>query len=246
LAVEQFEQTGSARVQAVAKTLKAGRFDGVLLTPPLCDEPQVLALLEKLGIAYARLAPGGQFDRSAYAFMDDRQAAQDMTDRLWALGHRRIAFIGGQAEHGAAFARRDGFLDAMRTHGGQIGAEWIAEGDFRSTSAFAFADRWLTAPLPPSAIFAANDAMAVGVLAAAAKQGFHVPRDLSVVGFDDAPLAESTWPPLTTVHQPISEMAEAATEMLIEALDSPGRTPPQARKLDYHIVERASLGPPRA
>ncbi|MGO4830652.1 substrate-binding domain-containing protein, partial [Cupriavidus sp. 2KB_15] len=102
-------------------------------------------------------------------------------------------------------------------------------------------DRLLGLPEPPTAIFAANDSMAMGVMSAASKRGLSVPGDLSVVGFDDGPLAESSWPGLTTVHQPIAEMAEAATEMLIEGFGDPRfRSRTAARQLDYHIVERGS------
>ena len=102
-------------------------------------------------------------------------------------------------------------------------------------------------PERPTAIFAANDEMAVGALAAAAKHGLSVPRDLSVVGFDDTPTAEAAWPRLTTVHQPTAEMAEAAVEMLIDGFgDERFRARVAARQLDYSLVQRDSAAPPLA
>jgi LacI family transcriptional regulator len=242
------EQVGDGVEDAreiVDQTLRAGRFDGLILTPPVCDDPQLLDAVESHGLPYVRIAPGGDFGRSPYVFMDDTLAAREITDRLLDLGHRRIAFIDGPAEHTSAGRRREGYLAALEARGVRPNTDWILPGDFDSLSGFEAAERLLDSAIPPTAIFAANDGMAVGVLAAAAKRKLSVPGELSVVGFDDGPAAASAWPRLTTIHQPIAAMAEAAAEMLIDGFGDKrfrGRT--LARQLDYHFVDRASTAPP--
>jgi len=244
-AVRPSARPDGADRQALDGFLRAGRFDGLVLTPPVCDDPKLLAAIEAAGVAYVRIAPDHDFGRSPYVFMDDRQAAREVTGRLWDLGHRKIAFIDGPPDHGSARRRREGYLAALAERGGELRPEWIAPGAFLSLSGFDAAEALLSLPDRPTAIFAANDEMALGVLAAAVKRGLSVPEDLSVVGFDDGPSAASAWPRLTTVHQPIAERANAATEMLIEGFGDErfrGRT--LARQLDYRVVERASTAPP--
>jgi len=233
-------------VQSFAEVLRDARFDGVVLIPPACDDPEVLALIETAGLPYVRIAPDRDIERSPYVFMDDRKAAREQTLRLWDMGHRRIAFIDGPADHGSAARRRVGYVEALRERGAEPRPEWIAKGEFLSLSGFNAAEALLRLPEPPTAIFAGNDAMALGALAAAAKNGLSVPDDLSVVGFDDVPEAEAAWPRLTTIHQPTAEMAEAAVEMLIGGFgDERFRTSVLARQLDYRVMMRDSAGPPR-
>jgi LacI family transcriptional regulator len=246
LVVEQVEDDAEDARETFLKTLRAGRFDGLILAPPVCDDPQLLEAVESLGLAYVRIAPGGDFGRSPYVFMDDTLAAREITDHLLDQGHRRIAFVDGPADHTAAARRREGYLTALEARGVAPNVDWILPGDFDSLSGFEAAERLLDLPVPPTAIFAANDGMAVGVLAAAVKRRLSVPGELSVVGFDDSPAAASAWPRLTTVHQPVAAMAEAATEMLIDGFGDKrfrGRT--LARQLDHHLVDRASTAPPQ-
>ncbi|MBO9707374.1 MAG: LacI family DNA-binding transcriptional regulator [Caulobacter sp.] len=245
LVVEQLENAeGVITPDAVEGVLRAA-FDGLVLTPPLSDDPQVLAAIEAANMPYVRLAPNIDMDRSPYVWMDDQEAAREQTLRLWDLGHRRIAFIGGPADHRAAVRRKEGYLSAMRQNGVEVPDAWIAEGDFFGMSGFQAAERLLALDPPPTAIFAGNDEMAIGALAAAAKHGVAVPDRLSVVGFDNAPAGETSWPPLTTVHQPIAEMAEAAVDMLIGGFgDKRFRKRVSERKLDYRLVSRQSAASP--
>lgn len=246
LVVEQVGEGAAGPRETLIETLRAGRFDGLVLTPPVCDDPELLDIVESHGLAYVRIAPGGDFSRSPYVFMDDVLAAREITDRLLDLGHRRIAFIDGPQEHTAATRRRHGYLAALGARGVTPCTDLIQSGDFESLSGFEAAERLLDLPDPPTAIFAANDGMAVGVLAAAAKRGLSVPGSLSVVGFDDSPVAASAWPRLTTVHQPVAEMAEAAADMLIDGFGDKrfrGRT--LVRQLDFRVVDRASTASPR-
>jgi LacI family transcriptional regulator len=248
LVVEQVETPdGVFSVEAFATMLQGAAFDGVVLTPPLCDDPRILAVVEAAGVAYVRMAPNTDVERAPYVWMDDRSAAREQTLSLWDMGHRRIAFVGGPEDHRAAVQRREGYLLAMNERGAIDPEAWIASGDFFGMSGFNAGDALLSMDPPPTAIFAGNDEMAIGVLAAAAKHGVAVPERLSVVGFDNSPAGESSWPPLTTVHQPIAEMAEAAVNMLIKQFgDARFRERVAEQKLDYRLVTRRSAKPPKA
>jgi LacI family transcriptional regulator len=247
LVVEQIETPqGVITPEALGVILRDAAFDGLVLTPPLCDDPRLLAAVEDAKIPYIRLAPNSDVERSPYVWIDDQEAAREQTLQLWEMGHRRIAFIGGPADHRAAVRRREGYLAAMRDCGVTVPDDWIAIGNFLGMSGFSAAETLLALDPPPTAIFACNDEMAVGALAALAKHGVGVPERISVVGFDNSMAAQTSWPPLTTVHQPIAEMAEAAVDMLIAGFgDKRFRARIQERKLDYRLISRQSTAPPR-
>ena len=242
LLVEQIESAdGMPSPEALAAFVRSAAFDGLILTPPLSDDSHLLAAIEDAAIPYVRLAPNSDEARSPYVWMDDQEAAREQTLALWDLGHRRIAYIDGPAGHRAAVRRKAGYLAAMAERGVSVPSAWIAQGDFFGMSGFNATEALLALEPAPTAIFAGNDEMAIGALAAAAKHRVAVPERLSVVGFDNAPGGETSWPPLTTVHQPIAEMAEAAVDMLIGGFgDRRFLARVQERKLDYRLVRRQS------
>lgn len=165
------------------------------------------------------------------------------TRHLTELGHRAIATIAGPEDVLASLARLDGYRSAMRSAGAPIDPAWIRYGDFREESGELHAMALLALAQPPTAIFAASDLQAVGVLRAAARTGFDVPRDLSVVGYDDIPLARLTTPALTTIHQPLRRMAEEATRLVLKIRS--GATVDVTRiDLATSLVVRASTAPP--
>ena len=167
------------------------------------------------------------------------------TRHLLDLGHRRIGFITGPREIPCSRARLDGFRAAMDAAGAPIDPELVRFGDFHVDSGVRWAREMLSRPEPPTAIFAANDLMALGVYQAAREARLHVPDDISVVGFDDLPLAGWVSPPLTTVRQPLAAMAASATRLVIEL--ARGGTPSQTRlELSTELVVRESTGAPSA
>jgi LacI family transcriptional regulator len=174
--------------------------------------------------------------------IDDFAAARDMTSMLLDQGHSRIGFITAPRSLGVFESRRGGYLAALHARGVEIHHELIDEGQMDFRSGFSAAAQMLGSPTPPTAIFASNDDMAAGVLVAARSLGIDVPNALSVAGFDDTPLATKLWPPLTTVHFPVIEMAELAIEMLVEGARSHIPPQPVTRYLNYSIVRRASTG----
>lgn len=203
--------------------------EGVLLLPSLCDNAQVLDGLDRLGVPYVRVSPTSDQARSACVEVDDEAAARDMSEYLLSLGHRRIAFVCGKETHSATDRRLKGYRQAVRRAGADLDPALIRTGDFSYEAGRAAASALLAMDEPPTAIFAANDLMACGVLARAHELGLQLPADLSVAGVDDIPEAAMVWPALTTMRQPIGDMAAAATEMIIaragrsgEASEPPG------------------------
>ncbi|MEO6387068.1 MAG: LacI family DNA-binding transcriptional regulator [Croceibacterium sp.] len=220
--------------------IKNSRIDGIVLTPPLVDNPLVLDHLELHGIRFVRIAPVAGKGRSPSISIDDAAAAADIAQYLWDLGHRNIGFVNGPRTHGAAGKRRDGFLKRLCALDPHIEVQQ-ADGAFLFDGGMEAGGKLLSSKRPPTAIFAANDDMAAGVIAACAQRQLAVPDDVSVVGFDDSWIATSVWPHLTTIYQPIEEMAAAAIEILLHR-GAAGR-PPEELVLNYRFVERASAAP---
>lgn len=169
-----------------------------------------------------------------------RQAAE----HLLALGHTRVGVIGGVPHHHYSQARLDGFRSALAAQGLAHGAELVRHGNWNRAEAAAAAVELLDLPDPPTAVFACSDHMALGVFDVAAERGLRIPRDLSVIGFDDLPEARWLSPALTTIHQPVREMAELAAGALLRlAAREPVHTP--RIELETRLIERESTCPPR-
>ncbi|HVX44026.1 MAG TPA: LacI family DNA-binding transcriptional regulator [Mycobacteriales bacterium] len=164
------------------------------------------------------------------------------TRHLLELGHTRIGMIGGPAHMLCSQARIDGYRTALETAGIPYDPRLVGSGDFHVESGFVRAQELLARPDRPTAIFAGNDLQAFGVYEAARHAGLRIPDDLSVVGFDDLPLARWLWPPLTTIRQPLTEMAAAATRLVLAR--SRGEIPPNDRvELATSLIRRESTGP---
>ncbi|AJC22567.1 LacI family DNA-binding transcriptional regulator [Pandoraea pulmonicola] len=212
---------------------------GLVLTPPLSDVRALVDVLDHSDVPYVRLAPSSPSARGMEVSTDDRSAARDMTRYLLGLGHRRIGFVAGHPDHGAAGERTQGYRDALIEQGLAYDERLVEQGLHSFDSGVRCGQSLLAHADPPTAIFAANDDMAAGVLYAAHARGIKVPENLSVAGYDDTPLSRQTWPKLTTVRQPIRDMAYAAVEQLASR-------EPRARAwtLGYEIVVRDSTRAP--
>lgn len=225
-------------IDQLSALLRHSRTDGFVLTPPLTDNRLVLDHLDRSGLPYIRIAPVIDHGRSPEVRIDDTAAAATAAQFLWDKGHRRFGLINGPAAHGAAANRRRGFLERIdQLAPGATVME--SNGDFSFASGLAAGRDLLATAKPPSAIFAANDDMAAGLMVACAERGLQVPRAISIIGFDDSWIATSVWPYLTTIHQPIEDMAYTAVRQLLSReVDEPSSV-----ELDYHIVERDSVLP---
>ncbi|TDT98398.1 LacI family transcriptional regulator [Streptomyces sp. 846.5] len=167
------------------------------------------------------------------------------TRHLLELGHRRIGVISGPARMMCSRARTDGYRAALETAGIAYDPGLVREGDFHHEAGHVAGLELLRLPDRPTAVFTGNDLQALGLYEAAREIGLRIPEDLSVVGFDDLPLARWVGPPLTTVRQPLTEMAEVATRMVLDL--ARGRRPSTLRvDLATSLVERSSTMRPRA
>ncbi len=212
--------------------------DGIILSSPVTDCDPVLRALESMDIPFVRISPGTNHALTSSVFMDDAQAADDMTTHLINYGHRRIGFIKGHPNHMASDERLSGYRRALSRAGISYETALVCEGEFDFESGVRAAEQFLAMDDRPTAIFASNDDMAAGVLAVAHDRGISLPDQLSVAGFDDTTLARTVWPPLTTIHQPMAELARTASEILIAGGDI------NHRRLPHTLVERASVAPP--
>jgi LacI family transcriptional regulator len=234
-------------VEHVHESVAQHRASGLVLTPPLCDNEALLAALDADGIDYVSIAPRDEHRDQPFVAIDDRRAGHDLTDYLIARGHRRIGFIKGHPLHGAAARRLEGYREAHREHGIAVDDRLVAGGMFSFESGIECGRRLLHLRERPTAVFASNDDMAAGVLHVAQEMGIDVPRELSVAGFDDLPIARYVYPALTTVRQPIRAMAQGAVECLIRSIRRPSAPPgsgPVTRHFDCELVIRHSVAPP--
>jgi LacI family transcriptional regulator len=211
--------------------------DGIILSSPVTDCEPVLRTLEAMNVPFVRISPGTNHALTSSVFMDDVQAADDMTSHLINIGHRRIGFIKGHPNHMASDDRLFGYRRALDRAGIPYEPQLVATGEFDFESGVSGGRYFLDLPEPPTAIFASNDDMAAGVLSVAHERNLSLPGDLSVAGFDDTTLARTVWPPLTTIRQPMFELAHTATEILISDETS-------HRRLPHQLIERGSTAPP--
>jgi LacI family transcriptional regulator len=203
--------------QEIGGLIDETHVDGVILSSPVTDAPAALEELDRRGIRFVRISPGTNHALTSSVFMDDAQAADDMTTYLINQGHRQIGFVIGHPNHMASDQRLFGYRRALDRAGIAYEPALVQPGEFDHASGMRAAEALLALRDKPSAIFASNDDMAAGVLSYAHRIGLEVPTDLSVAGFDDTPLAQLVWPPLTTIRQPVRELAYAATELLFAA-----------------------------
>ena len=241
LVVESIEDDAPDIEAQVDRMVAALRPDGMILTPPLCDNPQVLKVLADSGTPTVLISPGEHDPALLTVRMDDVQAAAEVTELLIELGHERIAFIRGATDQAASELRYQGFKRAMKAHGLVVDESLVYQGDFTFPSGVSGANHLLAQRNRPTAVFASNDDMALGVLSAAQRLGLQVPAELSITGFDDSPAATLVWPPLTTVRQPIEDMARMAVDMLLAPASADGdAATPSERVLPHQVVPRGS------
>lgn len=240
LVLERCEPTLADARRAVRK-LVAGGVAGVILPPPLCESVPLRGELQAVRLPVVVVASGKPSPDVMCVRIDDFKAAQEMTRFLIELGHRRLGFIKGHPNQTASEERWRGFTATVA--GNRSVDARVEQGFFSYRSGLDAARKLLAAEPAPTAVFASNDDMAAAVVSEAHRRGLDVPRDLTVVGFDDTLIASTIWPELTTIHQPIAEMAGEAVAMLMGAIRSP-RNGHLQRLINYALVTRESAAPP--
>jgi LacI family transcriptional regulator len=229
-------------VERVATLISHQRPDGLVLTPPITDHPGLLQWLHEHKVPYASVSPV-DCERTIGVTMDEHRAARDMVEHLLSLGHRRIAHVIGHPAHGASGWRLAGYREALEKGGLAYDPSLVVEGDFSFGSGVAAAKELFSLPEAPTAVFAANDDMAAGVIWVAAEHGLSVPKDVSVCGFDDTPISRQIWPALTTICQPSRDMARIACLQLLDVLR--GRGEGALVEVPFALLVRQSTGPRR-
>lgn len=237
LPVEQI----SAVADNILSFVRAAALDGIVLTPPASDNLTILERLSQAHFPFVRIAPTRAPEIGPRNITDDVAAARLMTEYLISLGHRHIGMIKGDPSHPSSEARLLGYSQALAAARLPMRQEHVQQGMFTFETGLEAAGKLLDLTGRPTAIFAQNDDMAAGAIMAAHDRGLRVPHHVSIAGFDDSAIARIIWPRVTTIHQPVFDMARAATDMLVAMLEKE----PFAEVIDhpFTLVPRQSTGP---
>jgi len=215
--------------------------DGFVVLQPVSDNHDLNRVFVDEGILAVRVSQR-PFPGLPHISVADEEAADEMTEYLIGLGHRRIGFIMGHPDHGSSHDRLAGYQSALVRHGIDYDETLVEHGMYDYESGYVCARRLLGLSSRPTAIFASNDHMAMATLTVAHERRLEIPGDLSVAGFDDTSFAGFAWPPLTTVRQPVVEVAQLATDLLLDRLQGRDERSVSDHRLRAEIVCRASTG----
>lgn len=211
---------------------------GLILPPSVSEDDELAEMMRAHDVDYVRIASGMLDERSRMILTHDSEGAAQAARHLCALGHEHIAHIHGPESFRSAHERRGGFQRALEEAGRQLDPGLTVEGGYTFDSGVQAMERLLYAKRRPTAVFAGNDEMATGAYVAVRKAGLRIPEDVSIVGFDDTPIAGRLWPALTTVRLPIREMGRAAAGLLLD--QAAGREPKEIISFTPEIVVRES------
>ncbi|MDN3377303.1 MULTISPECIES: LacI family DNA-binding transcriptional regulator [unclassified Pseudoalteromonas] len=239
LLIHPCDLRGDALISNIEHLIQTSRLDGLVLTPPFSDFKVLVDFLKAKKIPYARVASAVLDDESISVRSNDEQGAFEITEHLIRLGHKSIAFIKGHPDHSATEQRFNGYLRALNTHGIEFNERLVEEGNFSYHSGVDSARSILDLSPRPTAVFASNDYMAAAVLKLATQRQLKVPDDISIAGFDNAPIARHIWPGLTTIAQPVEDMTKQAVTKLIEHIAEPQEAPYQVT-LEARLITRES------
>lgn len=193
--------------------------DGMILAPPFSDDPDLIALIQARHMPLVCIAAGpATRPLTAGIAMDEDAAGFELARYLLSLGHRRFVFVQGPRNQCAAIERYDGFCRAVAEAGVGPGDILTLRGRFDYESGRESFNAFHTSGFKATAFICGNDEMAAGALHGAHEAGLAIPRDLTIVGFDDAPFSSMLSPPLTTIAQPVYNMAQRAADLIVAGL----------------------------
>jgi LacI family transcriptional regulator len=249
LVVHPCDRRSEDFVPGVRRFIERQKLHGVILLPPVSEDQNLTNALQELDCEYVRIA-SVRLDTSAHMVAsNDREATAEVGKYLESLGHTRIGLIAGPSQYRSAIERQGGFISALQQRGVKIAPDYIVEGNYTFDSGVVCAEALLGRSPRPTAIFACNDEMAAGVYKTAYRLGIRIPEELSVVGFDDSPLASRLWPSLTTVRLPIRDMGRLAASKLLpgtrEGGDRGAGTAATSIVIPHLVVRDSSRPPPR-
>ncbi|WP_114240241.1 LacI family DNA-binding transcriptional regulator [Dyella sp. C9] len=247
LVIDDWEELDASGERKAARAL-AKSVAGVILPPPLCESKVVIEELVNAGVPVVAIAAGRFNHDISSVRIDDFLAAREVTEHLLKMGHTRIAFIKGHPNQTASTRRFEGYQAALKEAGIAPDPALVQQGYFTYRAGLDAVEMLLSLKQPPTAIFASNDDMAAAAISVAHRRGLEVPRDVSIVGFDDTSAATTVWPELSTVRQPIASMADSAIDILLRTIR---RKESDTKVVVDHVVahqliKRDSVAPPVA
>jgi LacI family transcriptional regulator len=236
---------GSANLlNDVRRFVNRSKIDGVIMLPPVSEIPEVAQALDDIGVPHVRFSSQLTSEPWRLVVTNYVPAVTDMTDHLVELGHREIGFISGPKDNVSSQKRQQAFVEALQRHGLVLRDEYIVEGAFTYESGLRAAQEMLTKAERPTAIFAANDEMAFGVMNVADALGISIPEDLSLVGFDGTKFATFVIPSLSTIRRPSHEMASLGARKLLAYINQGVDAARQFESMvSPQFVPRESTGP---
>ncbi len=224
-----------------------GKVDGmVVLSSDIEMHAALKNLLRRTPVVFLNRVLGSGVEQFDSICVDNRGGALAMTRYLMGLGHERIAFVKGPDGNSDAEERLLGYREGMKSLPGGGSTLLEVPGDFSEGGGYRAVARVLQIDPRPTALFAANDAMAIGALAALKERGIRVPEDVSLAGFDDVPIIRYLSPPLSSIRTPITDLGAGAAERLLALIEAGGTIQPRQQTLEVLVVARSSTGPPSA
>ncbi len=228
----------------ICEIIRHQKFFGVILTPSISEDDELIGRLRQIECPYVRIAAVSLDSPENMIETHDYVGAAEAARHIADLGHRDIAHIRGPDMFLSAKERLRGFRVGLAEYSLSVTDEYLLRGGYTFESGMHCGEELLSLPKPPTAVFAGNDEMAVGVYQAVRRAGLRVPEDLSIVGFDDAPIATRIWPMLTTVRLPIRYMGRTAVQLLVSNHDRFAMEPPSATSVMPSLIVRGSTAAP--
>jgi LacI family transcriptional regulator len=245
VAVYRFNPLDTTKVREMLAWSAQRHIDGLILTPPIDSSEELVEGLTALNFPFVQIAPHNRGSGGSWVATSDEPGSYDATRHLLQLGHTRIAFIQGPSDHLASWDRLHGYQRALREEGIDPDPGLVRCGDWSFETGIDSTRQLMSMPERATAIVCSGDQIAAGAIHAVRESGLDCPADVSVTGFNDIELAQQIWPPLTTVRQPVYEIATTAMTLLIEKL-IPGGTYPSGIEIPTTLIVRASTGPAAA
>jgi LacI family transcriptional regulator len=246
LLVHPCERTSPTYLSELRSFIERQKLFGVILTPSISEDERMVKMLREFDCPYVRVASVMLDKPNTMVVTHDADGATEAAHHLAELGHERIAHISGPPSFRSAHERRRGFREALSQRGLKLRPSYDREGDYTFDSGIAAARELLALKPPPTAIFAGNDEMAAGVFKVAHELGLEIPRQLSVVGFDDSATALRLWPVLTSVRLPVRDMGQLATNKLFGRLLKKHPIEPELTEVIPKLIIRESTAAPCA
>lgn len=221
--------------------ISARRFDGILVMSQSDADNDFIYHVKKAGIPFVVLNRHLEDPGIMNVVANDRDGVREAIDYAIARGHRRLAMIEGRTGFKSTSERKQGFLDSLMAHGLSPRADYFVGGDYSIESGFRRMTELIRLPEPPTFVFCSNDDMAIGAMNACFAAEIQIPRQMSLIGFDDIVFAQYTNPSLTTVRRPVVDISEWGTKKLIELIQHPQTTAPEQILVNTALMVRHSV-----